>query len=242
MINTILFDLDGTLLRISQEAFLNEYLTRLSKVFVNLELDPEVAIKALWAGTKAMVQNDGSVINAERFWDTFSTCLCLDDKKRKQAERACDAFYSGEFNEVKSIMEPTDVSERIVHAMKAKGYNVVLATNPVFPFCAVESRLNWINLKPDDFELITYYMNSTYCKPDLNYYREVLSKINKLPEECLMIGNSPAEDMCAGDLGIKTFLVTGYLESAGDVDISIYRHGSPEELETYLMSFESITT
>jgi len=240
MIDTILFDLDGTLLRMSQDAFLDAYLTRLSKVFIKLELNPEEAIKALWTGTKAMVQNDGSVLNAQRFWDTFTISLNLDEKKSKDTEAACDAFYSGVFNEVKSIIEPTDISARIVRSMKEKGYCVVLATNPVFPLCALVSRLNWINLTVDDFEHVTFYENSTYCKPNLNYYREVLSKINKEPAQCLMIGNSPAEDMCISDLGAETFLVTGFLESAGDIDISVYRNGSLEDLEKFLLSFESI--
>jgi len=236
MIDTILFDLDGTLLRVSQDAFLEAYLTRLSKVFIKLGLNPEEAIKALWIGTKAMVQNDGSVPNAQRFWDAFSDCLKLDENMRQASEAACDSFYTGAFNEVKEITEPTDVSKRIVSTMKAKGFCVALTTNPVFPLCAVESRLNWLGLETNDFELVTHYANSSFCKPNLDYYREVLKKLNKSPEQCLMIGNSPAEDMCSSALGIETFLVTGYLESAGDVDISIYRHGSLEELEEYLLS------
>ena len=240
MIDTILFDLDGTLIRMSQDAFLEAYLKRLSKVFIGLGLNPEEAIKALWAGTKAMVQNDGSVLNSKRFWDAFSAYLKLDDSKCQACETACDDFYSGAFNEVKAIIEPTDVSKRVVHAMNEKGYNVVLATNPVFPFCAVESRLKWIGLDAYDFKHISYYTNSSFCKPNLNYYREIFTKIGKTPVQCLMIGNSPAEDMCVGGLGAETFLVTGYLESAGDFDISAYKHGSPEELEDYLLSFSNI--
>jgi len=236
MIDTILFDLDGTLVRMSQDDFLEAYLTKLSKVFLSLELNPEEAIKALWIGTKVMVQNDGSVLNSVRFWDTFSSYLKLDSSKKQACEAACDNFYSNEFNEVKSITNPTDVSKRVVQTMKAKGYCVVLATNPVFPLCALESRLKWIGLDVSDFKHVTYYTNSSFCKPNLGYYKEVLTKINKKPEQCLMIGNSPAEDMCISALGADTFLVTGYLESAGDFDIFAYKNGSPEELEEYLMS------
>jgi len=222
----------------SQDDFLDAYISRISKVFARLGLDPEEAIKALWIGTKAMVQNDGSVLNSVRFWDAFSSHLKLDESKRIACEAACDGFYTGEFNEVKSITNPTDVSKRIVKTMKAKGYCVVLATNPVFPLCALETRLKWIGLDVSDFEHVTYYTNSSFCKPSLGYYKEVLAKVNKTPEQCLMIGNSPAEDMCIGALGAETFLVTGYLESAGDFDISAFKKGSPEELEKYLMSLQ----
>ncbi|MCL2627301.1 MAG: HAD family hydrolase [Oscillospiraceae bacterium] len=236
MINTILFDLDGTLLQMTQDDFLNAYLTKLGKVFTGFGLDAQEAIGALWAGTKAMAQNDGTVYNSQRFWDTFSQCLGLNDAKRCEIEAACDSFYSGAFNEVKSVMKPTDISKRTVLAMREKGYTVVLATNPVFPFPAVVSRLAWIGLETSDFDYITYYTNSTYCKPNPGYYKEIFSKIGKTPVECLMVGNSPTEDMCIQELGACVFLVTGYLEGEAGVDITSLKSGSLEELEEYLIS------
>jgi phosphoglycolate phosphatase-like HAD superfamily hydrolase len=55
MIDTIMFDLDGTLCRFSQEEFITSYFNQLSKVFVKLGLDAGAAEKAVWAGTRAMV-------------------------------------------------------------------------------------------------------------------------------------------------------------------------------------------
>ena len=39
------------------------------------------------------------------------------------------------------------------------------------------------------------------------HYKELLKNINKIPSECLMIGNDKVNDMVAGQLGIKTFLI-----------------------------------
>ena len=240
MIDTILFDLDGTLVRFYQDDFIKAYFSELSKIFVKLGLDAEAACKGVWAGTKAMVLNDGTVHNTRRFRDAFSDFMEIEGEQLKAVEAACDEFYSNEFNVVKSVIEHSEIPVRIVRSLADKGYSIVLATNPLFPPCAVDSRLDWIGLDRDDFHLITHYENSTYCKPNPEYYLELLSKIDKEPEQCLMIGNNPAEDMCVKSLGMDVFLVTDYMENEADLDISVFRRGSIEELETFLMSLPAL--
>ena len=58
-IKTVLFDLDGTLLPMDQEAFINDYFGRLAKKLVPYGYDPKKLIEAVWTGTKAMVKNTG---------------------------------------------------------------------------------------------------------------------------------------------------------------------------------------
>ena len=236
MIDTILLDLDGTLLKYTQAAFLSVYFAELPKVFTRMGMDTELTVKALWAGTKAMVLNDGGRLNAQRFWETFAHSLALSEEDIRLIEAACDSFYENEFNLVKTVMEPSEIPKRLVHALIARGYHVVLATNPLFPACAVTTRLGWIGLEPRDFQLITHYANSTYCKPNPGYYREIFTKTGKAPEQCLMAGNNPAEDMVAGTLGCETFLVTDCLENEAGMDITAFRRGTLAELETYLIS------
>jgi FMN phosphatase YigB (HAD superfamily) len=52
MKNTILFDLDGTLLRCSQAAFVEVYFKEIQKAFEGIGMDGSLSIKATWAGTK----------------------------------------------------------------------------------------------------------------------------------------------------------------------------------------------
>ena len=240
MINTILFDLDGTLLHFGQAEFIETYFAELAKVFAKKGLSPEEAVKAVWAGTKAMMLNDGSKPNTERFWDTFAEVSGVSNKLLMEIEAACDDFYTNEFNLVKSIIKHSDVPKRLIKMMKEKGYTLVLATNPLFPECGVISRLGWGEIDSCDFTLLTHYGNSAFCKPNLGYYRDILTIIGKNPEECLMVGNNPAEDMIAGELGMKTFLVTNCLENEMNLDISNFQHGSIEELETYLSSLPDV--
>jgi len=240
MIDTILFDLDGTLVRFYQDDFITTYFKELSKVFVKLGLDAEKACKGVWVGTKAMVLNDGAELNTRRFWDAFAEFMGIEGELLKATEAACDDFYSNEFNIVKSIVKHSDIPTRLVRAMAAKGYDIVLATNPLFPPCAVDTRLGWIGLDRDDFRLITHYENSSFCKPNPAYYKEVLSKIGKAPEQCIMIGNNPAEDMCVSKLGMDVFLVIDFMENETDIDISLFRHGTIEDLEEFLLTLPDL--
>jgi len=240
MINTILFDLDGTLLKFTQQAFIGAYFAELTKVFDGFGLDAKLSIEALWIGTKAMVLNDGSRLNKVRFWTGFAEHMKLSDDQLGAVEAACDSFYSNEFNRVKAVLSPSHIPQRLVRAMASKGYDVVLATNPLFPLCAVESRLGWTGLEVGDFLLVTHYANSSFCKPNHGYYREVFDKIGKTPQQCLMVGNNPAEDMCVGALGAETFLVTDSLENEAGLDISVFRHGSLADCEEYLNALPDV--
>jgi FMN phosphatase YigB (HAD superfamily) len=240
MIDTILFDLDGTLLQFSQKAFVEAYFAKLAKVFVRLGMDAELSVKAVWAGTKAMYMNDGSMTNHARFWEVFAECVKCDSDEIMKIEAACDKFYANEFNDIKSIVTPCDTPKRLINTMKTKGYGVVLATNPLFPACAVATRLGWIGLELWDFTHFTHYSNSTYCKPNPGYFREILAKIEKAPEQCLMVGNNPVEDMSAGALGMETFLVTDCLENETGADISAFKQGGLEESEEYLTAMPDV--
>jgi len=235
-----MFDLDGTLCRFSQDDFINNYFKEISKVFAGLDLDPEASVKGVWAGTKAMVLNDGSTLNTHRFWDAFSEFMNVPDEQRKAVEAACDSFYTNEFNNVKSIVEHSEIPVRLVREMASRGYSIILATNPLFPPCAVDTRLDWVGLDKSDFVLITHYENSSFCKPNPEYYREILSKAGKSPEQCIMIGNNPAEDMVAAGLGAEVFLVTDFMENETGIDISVFRHGTIEDMEAYLLSFPTL--
>jgi FMN phosphatase YigB (HAD superfamily) len=240
MLDTILFDLDGTLLQLSQKAFVDAYFAELGKVFVRLGMDAGASVKAVWAGTKAMFVNDGSMTNAERFWLAFSEQTGITGDELKAVEAACDAFYVNEFDAIKAILTPSERPGRLVREMNAKGYTVALATNPLFPECAITTRLNWIGLELRDFTLVTHYFNCTYCKPSQGYYREVFAKLGKTPEQCLMVGNNPVEDMSAASLGVEVFLVTDCLENETNADITAFRQGTLAELENYLMTMPAL--
>ena len=106
----------------------------------------------------------------------------------------------------------------------------------MFPAIATFSRIKWAGLNPEDFELITTYENSHFCKPNPDYYREILGKLSLNGDECLMVGNDVGEDMVAGQVGMQTFLLSDCLINKNGEDISRYPNGSFSELLHFIRS------
>ena len=73
---TVLFDLDGTLLPMDQDEFIKAYFGGLATKLVPFGYEPNKLIQGIWAGTKAMVTNDGAMTNEARFWQTFARYTC----------------------------------------------------------------------------------------------------------------------------------------------------------------------
>ena len=226
MLNTVLFDLDGTLLPMTQDAFIEAYFKELTEKFVSIGLEAKKSVQAVWAGTKAMMKNDGSICNSSRFWSEFSSFYGGIEDRLADIEAETDLFYVNEFNRVKRIITPTDLPAKLIANLTGKGYTVVLATNPFFPPQAVASRLSWIGLTLEDFKLHTDYRNARFCKPNPGYYQDILTALKVDPGQCLMVGNTVAEDMCAAELGCDTYLVTDYLENPEGDDYSMYEQGT----------------
>jgi FMN phosphatase YigB (HAD superfamily) len=230
--NTLLFDLDGTLLPMpDQEHFINTYFKALSMKFIPLGYDPKEMMKAVWIGTKAMIENDGTMTNEQRFWSVF--CAVMGEEAR-ELEDKFDEFYRNEFEEAKVATSSHPLVPECIRLLREKGYAIILATNPLFPQVATHTRLGWAGLKPSDFERITTYENSSYCKPNLEYYKETLQLCGKQPSECIMIGNDVLEDMCAAKLGMDTFLLNDCLICPEGEDISGLKQGSFEDLLTII--------
>jgi HAD superfamily hydrolase (TIGR01549 family) len=181
-----------------------------------------------------MVKNNGVCTNEETFWRVFTAML---GKHVREEEPYLQEFYRNEFQEVKAVCGYAPKAAEIVRNLKARGFRVILATNPLFPAIATKSRIHWAGLQPEDFDLITTYENSCYCKPNPAYYEEILNVLGVSGDECVMVGNDVSEDMVAERLGMKTFLLTDCIINKQNQDISIWPNGSFDELNAFLERF-----
>lgn len=231
MITTILFDLDGTLLPMNQDVFMKEYFKRLGIKFLPKGYRIKKLVSAIWHGMKAMLTNDGHCTNEEVFWNCFEERFGEETPKTKEV---FEDFYKNDFQKISQKCGCNPEARTTIDAVKSLGYRVVLATNPVFPAIATERRIRWAGLDKEDFEFITTYENSLYCKPKPEYYKDILQHIECKPEECLMVGNDVDDDMPAGKLGMKVFLLTDCLINRDRKDISKYPQGGFSELMEYL--------
>ncbi len=226
-IKMVLFDLDGTLLPMDQDKFMRAYFGGLARKLAPLGYDADLLIKSIWGGSDAMVKNDGKMTNEDVFWAAFSAIY---GKNARVDEPHFYQYYVEDFDKVKDVCGYEPKAAEAVRAIKNMGFRVALATNPLFPSIATEKRISWCGLSHDEFELFTTYENSSHCKPNLDYYREVIGKLGVSPEECLMVGNDVGEDMVAEKLGMKVFLITRDLINKGGEDISRYPSGGFAEL------------
>lgn len=208
MIRTVLFDLDGTLLPIDTDRFIKAYLDLLSERFKSL-VCREKFVNDLLKATGAMINNLDSVkINREVFFEDFVARVGF---PQTDLELIFQEFYDHDFPRLESCLDsPPVLGEAVAEALRM-GLEVVIATKPVFPKQAIIERLRWIGADKYNYKIITAYENMHFCKPHLEYFREILTLIDRKPADCVMIGNDVDEDLCAGKLGIPTILVKDYI-------------------------------
>ena len=230
-IKAVFFDLDGTLLPMDQDVFVKAYFHGLVGLLAPKGYDARTVGAALTQGIDAMVNNDGTKTNEQVFWDSFAALL--GDGVRNE-EAALDEFYRTEFQKISALCGYAEEAKQILDMLKAKGITTVLATNPLFPKIATESRMRWVGLSPEDFEIYTTYENSRFCKPNLEYYKWLLERIGLSAEECLMVGNDVVDDMVAESLGMKVFLLTDCLINKTDRAVCEFKNGSFDDLKNYI--------
>ncbi len=230
-IKAVLFDLDGTLLPMDLSVFVKGYFSSLTKAMSERGFDQKRFSKALLAGVDAMMKNDGKCTNEDMFWQTFETVYGEDARSR---EPLFNEFYNGDFQKLKSLCAVIPEAAESVRKIRDMGYRVVLATNPVFPPIATESRIRWAGLEPSDFEFYTNYTNASFAKPNVNYYLEIADKMGLNPSECLMVGNDTDDDMVAEKVGMKTYLLPEYLINNSQKDINNYNFGTFSSLVSFV--------
>jgi len=133
--------------------------------------------KAIWGGVKAMLTNTGACTNEEMFWKAF-TAVCGAESRLE--EQYLVDFYQDEFQQIKNVCGFDKTAADVVIQLTQMGFRVILATNPLFPAVATESRVRWAGLSPETFEYISTFENSHYSKPNPAYYKEIMDKVGKL--------------------------------------------------------------
>ncbi|WP_031515581.1 HAD family hydrolase [Desulfofalx alkaliphila] len=213
MFKAVLFDLDGTLLPMNQQRFMDEYFKRLTGAF-SAHYNAEEFAAYIWTATKAMVKdNSPDKYNSQVFLETF---LPLVNHSEEEILPMFDAFYTTKFTELEEFTDPTPLAKKVVSAVVQKNIKIALATNPLFPAAAIQARMKWAGIADQPWEVVTTYENSRYCKPNPAYYAEILRELKVEAHQALMVGNDTLEDLVAGKLGIKTYLVTDCMIDSKD--------------------------
>jgi FMN phosphatase YigB (HAD superfamily) len=204
MKKAILFDLDGTLLPMNFDRFMNVYFEKMSGYFADL-LNPATLPKSILMGTQTMVADTSELTNETIFMTFFSEYYKDDISKYKGR---FETFYKTIFDDVRISTWQSNEMKEVVSYLKTKNIPMVIATNPLFPMEANLRRIKWAGLDPNDFVYITSLEANTKCKPNPKFFKEVLDQTGYEPADVLMVGNDYLEDGVAITLGIDTYIIT----------------------------------
>jgi len=234
--NTVLFDLDGTLLPINGEAFEAIYFKGLSSYFLD-KYEPKEFIKLIWTATKAMVLDTSSKTNEEAFMDALQALV---NEDITWMQERFNQFYLNEFDQIKIAVTPNPSIQKAVKLLKEKGYRLIIATNPMFPKIAIEKRIEWTGCDRNDFEYVTSFEKNHYCKPQLKFYEEVLSDLDLDASQCLMVGNDINEDMIVSKLNMSTYLITNHVIQDTIIPDSVNYSGNYDDFYQFVKSLEPV--
>lgn len=204
-----LFDLDGTVLAANENDFMHAYFDELARALHGLLPSDGLAGNILAATARMQADTSSGSNNLEKFRREFDT---LYEGVDQQAiwDRIME-FYATTFDNVHEVMGRNEPLYRSVTYLRQKGYRVLLTTNPVFPQLATYKRMAWAGFSQDAFEYVSTMENCGYCKPNVEYWRDVVTLMKVDPAQAIAVGNDCTEDMSARLVGIETYLVTDYV-------------------------------
>ena len=133
----VLFDLDGTLLPMDQDVFVNGYFGFLVQKMAPHGYEAGELIKAIWAGTAAMVKNDGTRTNEEAFWDYFTGVF---GPSAREDIRLFEEFYAVDFQRAREFCGVAPEAAGVISLVRGVGAGPVRATTFWMPALMISRR------------------------------------------------------------------------------------------------------
>ncbi len=207
MTNTLLIDLDDTLLLNPFDRFMPAYLKLLADKLSPF-VAPDIMIPQLMYATDQMIQNNSPAQTLEETFDAnFYPPLGL---SKSDLEPHLFDFYTHEFHQLQSITSMRPEALELIAQVRHNSWQIVVATNPLFPLIAMQNRLSWAGFSQNDFpfSFVTAYESMHFAKPNPAYYAEILGRFGWPHQAVGMIGNNLNEDILpTSALGIPGFWV-----------------------------------
>lgn len=234
MIKNILFDLDGTLIKIDQDKFNVEYLSCIGDYFQKYGYDKKLSVKYLFEAIYGVMNNDGRVSNDELFYQYIKNKINI---SRDLIEKIFNDMIANEYDSLKCCVEKIDLAAKVIKNLKEKNYNLILATNAFFPYDAIKKRMAWGNIDINDFSYVTSIEKCNYFKPNINFYKQIIENNNLKIEECMMVGNDLIEDLVIEELGIPCYIITDNVLNIENIDKCKLK-GDYNEFYDYILNLE----
>ncbi len=231
---TLLLDLDDTLIENDIDKFLPVYLKALSKQLAAY-VSPDIMVKELLKATDLMIANNLPASSLEDVFDAwFYPHIGV---PKEQLFPALADFYERVFPSLSYITKPRPEAIRLVEKAIARGFTVVVATNPLFPARAIQHRLAWgsLGIETHAYSVVSSYELFHFTKPNPAFYAECLGRIGWPSQPAVMVGNSLIDDLIpAGKLNIPGFWISDSDNRLPQDLPALSRKGSLAEIEPWL--------
>jgi FMN phosphatase YigB (HAD superfamily) len=201
-LEAVLFDLDGTLLDLDGEAFLDAYVDHLAAVWG--EDDPATFRQVLMASALAIFRPHPGATNGEVLRAQLAAHLRL---PRSEVERRLELADRLAPARLRLSYRPRREAARSVRFCLRLGLRVVVATTPIYSPEVVSLRLRWARLERVPWALVTHADNMHTCKPQPEYFTEIAERLGLPPAACLVVGDDPLQDGPAAQAGMQTFIL-----------------------------------
>ncbi len=191
---SLLLDLDDTLLDTNIDSFIPAYFKKLAGHMAP-HVPPDKFINALLKSTQTMYGSTSTDRTLEQvFSENFYPELGTSQEK---LAGEIDRFYDEIFPTLSGLTKPRPEAVELVDWAFSKGWNVAVATDPLFPRKAIDHRLRWAGLPPEKypFTLVSDFQNFHFAKASVAYYPEFLAKMNWVDGPLLMVGDSLERDV-----------------------------------------------
>lgn len=236
-ITTLLFDIDNTLLLFDDHEFMRIYVELIHKYFRREEPNLKKFMSIFLTSTNKMThKNPSNLDNLTKFGVDFESRIGL---SKSEIITRFQQFYRTDFIKVCQIMKLHPIAMELLK-LASTYFHLVAATNPLFPRIANETRFSQTGLDAFPWVEITSAEDYHYAKPHIEFYEELLDRIDKSPTECMIIGDDPINDMVAGRLGIKTFLVKTDGRAFADIIITDPKYENIDAPEDYAGTLEDL--
>lgn len=203
----VFFDMDGTLLNMGESAFEKEYLKRMVLFFEQrFPGKGKDIVKAVGYSAEVMKKNDGQQSNEVLFWQAFEK---MTGQTRAVFEPQFLEYYATDYARIGDDYEPNPAMKALVHLLDQKGYQLVVASNPLVPQIANQQRVRWAGVDDVKWLEITSFEKYGSCKPSPQFYQEICDRLQLNPQDCIMIGNSITDDGAAQEIGMEFYLLLG---------------------------------
>jgi FMN phosphatase YigB (HAD superfamily) len=203
MWDAILFDLDGTLLDLDGNAFLDAYAQAVAEEMAP-EVDPAAFLDALTSAAIPLLttEHPGRTNRAVLF-EALSTVLqvsteFLEERTNRLLTRDLSRIYPGG--------GPVPGAHAAVSAALAGGYKIAVATMPIYPLAVIRERLRRAGLDRVPWDFVATDQMCT-VKPHPTYFEEVAAHLGIPPARCLMVGDDYFQDIPARQAHMATFYI-----------------------------------